>query len=305
MSTFKNILKSIRKILISIPSINTLVYYLCLDRAKKNNFNVSKLVMNDNKLEYSTLFNEPILHLNKVCHIICSGHSFNASVQHLDKDDFIIGFNFAGIIKLNYSIYFIELASNCNKKIKNISDCQYRVVQESLNSKSKLIFKNIYSEAVPQSKYLSKYKNFNVLFARDYQIPILSKALLHKSVSSLLEEANVSLLPQLRSTIYTAIAYAYRQGFKEIVVHGLDFGGPHFFDAEDFAGSLENRPSYDALPKIKMGDNHLTNIGEVSSIDILKEINRQLKAKGVTLYAAIENSKLSEYLPVYYSEAIK
>ena len=79
---------------------------------------------------------------NKVCHIIGSGYSLDFSKNKIKSNDFVIGFNFAALEKLNFDLYFFEFAgSNC----RDISIKQREVLNDLvLNKKRHLYFINFY-----------------------------------------------------------------------------------------------------------------------------------------------------------------
>ena len=229
----------------------------------------------------------------KTCHIIGSGWSLNYSKNRITQEGFVIGFNFAAISDLVFDLYVIEVCSNKSRRAKELSDSLSSLSSKLFNVP--IIVKNLYFGVDP--KYLYESWSNLCLPVYDIHVPCFSDKYLKTSIKILFED-NTIFLRQLNSTTITSIALAYRLGFKKIIVHGLDFGGPYFFDSDSFEGSFELRPSYEICKKYEKNERHYTARAEVAIEKIMEAIKIYLNENGVEIFSATKDSPLSKILPV-------
>lgn len=241
---------------------------------------------------------------NTNCHIIGSGWSLNQSKAVIKKDDCVIGFNQAALSGLDFDLYFFEFGGD---KVDDISKQQIKLFDKLLGKKPIIVFKNVWEDK-NDVDYIVKYWGSKLYYIHDYAVPCMSKKNLVQSIGYMLNSDD-KYLRQYMSSVITSIGFAAYCGFKTIVIHGLDFGGEYFFDADDFDGDNSLRPdSNRALglyEKCSSSSVHSTSVGSIgvkSSIPIIRDL---LKQSGVTIFSASRVSPLSEYLPIYEKKAVK
>ncbi|PKM13116.1 MAG: hypothetical protein CVV13_02490 [Gammaproteobacteria bacterium HGW-Gammaproteobacteria-3] len=112
-------------------------------------------------------------------------------------------------------------------------------------------------------------------------------------------DKDMTHIKQYASTSLTMIALARNIGFKKIVIHGLDFGGPHFFHADDFDNITNLKPAiYDYQKDLPLHTTSDSNLG-VGVKDVISVLFKLLEEDDVLLMAASSSSPASDYLPVY------
>jgi hypothetical protein len=234
-----------------------------------------------------------------VCHIIGSGWSLNQSAEKINPQDFTIGFNYAAIADLDFDAYFFEFGG---QKVKEISDNHIVLAREKVNSKTDLVyFKNIW-----EGKNDIDFISSNWLDLARPVMDHLHVALDKRHLSHVLEcclSDRSEYIPQLCSTVVTAVVLAYQAGFKEIVIHGLDFGGQYFYECMESDVDPKFLPPLNPVSgfyrKTSKTDVHPTALADVGMRDIVPVLHGLLQRKGIELMCGYENSPSSEYLPVY------
>ncbi|NCC05175.1 MAG: hypothetical protein EOM37_14330 [Proteobacteria bacterium] len=237
----------------------------------------------------SKMFNK-----NSVCHILGSGYSLNNSLSVIDSSkDFVIGFNFSGLAYHYSDIYFIEIANETN----DVSRAQFKL-WKYLKNKFKdtiFVFKNVAEEKNSVRSINKLYKN-EVLYLKDAIVCIDNSRSLN-FFSDIVLGDNLFLKNQMQtiSSTIVAISIAYKIGFKKIILHGVDFTGPHFYDVSSFNDSeLEFiRNIISSNSTICYEEKHKTNTGIVSHEDFLLHLRGKLRKKGVFLEAAMQDSNLA------------
>jgi hypothetical protein len=222
---------------------------------------------------------------NDICHVIASGYSAISSYRAnmVQKNDYIIGFNFAAFLPYNFDFYFCEDTSRAdisNDRTKN----QAILLNRQKKYISNLIFKNLYD---------SKPSLFTSLISNEYSV-VMDIQLVCGNVNRLLSKPSI-MMPQYGSTVIAAVMLAYHAGFKNIVVHGLDFSGPHIYHNEE----LQKQVGLSApTPYVSTDTKHSTaSFQELIWPDIIKEFRK----KDVNIFSACRESKFSEYAPVYHN----
>ncbi|MDW7726677.1 MAG: hypothetical protein SCH70_06110 [Candidatus Methanoperedens sp.] len=234
-----------------------------------------------------------------VCHVIGSGYSLNKTKKIINDKDFIIGFNRAALSGLSFNLYFVEIGSDC---FEEFSKKQIQLVDDTVSKQTDLIFfKNIWEDKNNINFILENWRN-KVYYIKDYLIDCSESEDIKESVKELLSHKS-RCLPQLKSTALTAIAFSDYLGFKKIVLHGVDFGGEYFFDADDFDGikGYYSDPSKSTAlySKASKTSVHETARGDCGINSLLKPLASILKNRDVILYAATKETKSSEVLECY------
>lgn len=233
-----------------------------------------------------------------VCHIIGSGWSLNESyTQALRDDAYVVGFNFAGLIELPYSAYFVEFAG---PEIQELSQRQKALLDRRIRP----ITRNIYFKGLtlPRNDPAMALELFGAIcrFTQDLILPCLGPANLKATCRELLKQ-DKTYIRQYMSTTLTLIAIALHSGFKKIVLHGVDFGGSYFYEHPKFHSLEDLLPPSKGIYYVKNSSKstpHVTNLAGVGVEASLHHIT-QLLPEGVALYAGCEASPLSAILPVF------
>jgi len=245
------------------------------------------------------LLNSLTINDDSVCHIVGSGWSLNFSCLNIKSDDTVIGFNRAARCPfVKFNIYFVEIGS---WKLNSLSLTQIELVRNVLSKQTKFVFfKNIWAFR-NNIDFIISYWGNAVSYIRDYSINCLSVHNLKDSLEFFLEDDD-NYLKQFCSSALTSVWFAKYLGFKKIVLHGIDFGGPYFYDIEGYNNretiqmlSLSNNITID----ISAGGVHPTAqlpIGLKNSLPILHAL---LSDQGIYLYSATKHSPLSSILPVF------
>lgn len=236
-----------------------------------------------------------------VCHVLASGWS---ALDGLDTiavgRDTLYGFNFSAVAALPFDLYFIEIASSAPGRIADLSELQAQLVTMLRTGQiGRLYAKNFYGGYL-QPEYLCQHYGSDLAVAMDIQLPSLpqqdSEFVRRQAMRALLRRRETCLV-QYGSSTLTCIALAAQAGFRQIVVHGLDFSGQHFFSAgefdlpQDFLGRLRRY-----YPPVAPGEFHGT--GEYL-MQLLPLLHAQLQEEGVALFAGSQRSPAARFLPVY------
>ncbi|WP_157792542.1 hypothetical protein [Thiomicrospira microaerophila] len=233
-----------------------------------------------------------------VCHVIGSGWSLNESVSIIGKDDFVIGFNYAGLISIPFDVYFVEFGGF---SVKNTSHQHVRITEDFVSKHTDLIFfKNLWEDKNDISFINAHWLNL-AMPIKDRIYPVFDKKYLDSVIEKMLSDQS-EFLPQSASSVVTAIILAYKAGFKKIVVHGLDFGGQYFYEVDGFEVEKKYIPSSESesgfYGKTTKKSVHPTSSGQVGMKDIVPLLRKLLAPKGVELCCATKSSPSSNFLPV-------
>jgi hypothetical protein len=236
---------------------------------------------------------------NRVCHILGSGWSLLDSIPTISRDAFVIGMNFSALAEVRCDIYFVEFGGY---SIESISKQQIRLFETHIEGKDSIVlFKNLW-EQKNDPDFIIEFWGDRVEYIRDFAVQCPTELLLETAMNRLLFKDYV-YLRQYRSTIITAIVFAYQAGFSQIVLHGIDFGGEYFFDLPEFSGDRSLRPPSNASRKLygkKEHDSiHITSEGNLGVKGVLSLLGEKLKKNGVQLYSASTKSPLTTFFPVF------
>ncbi|WP_285425068.1 hypothetical protein [Pseudomonas sp. efr-133-TYG-103a] len=238
------------------------------------------------------------------CHILASGWSLNYTFNTIPRSAaYVIGFNYSFLKCPDPDIHFIECASHKDKRFIQATTWIYSGLKKSKAfDRSKIVFKNI-SELKNSHNMIAGLYSDNGLFMQDRHFRIFSP----QGVPHILKKALAerSVLPQAVSSVISMIFLARNMGFKNIVIHGLDFGGPHFYGSSPEAMIFDDAADIGLVPlSDEMVTPHKTAIGEsgVGTRTLLIELKRSLEQEGVTLLSASKVSPSSELLGVWVPE---
>lgn len=239
--------------------------------------------------------------IHKTCHVIGSGCSVLSSISSIDWDnDFVIGFNYAGLLPIRFDVYFTEVATNSGYQAE-ASDL-HELLYFKMCSKKR---PDIYLKCLWESKWwsvdyaLSRYSG-ELRFILDVvpDFPLLANSrVLNLSRQWLLRRMRSKYFINGASSSVFSVLFAYQLGFRNIVVHGVDYVGPHFFHSNKFTCDDELIVKVRELcPQVP--DDFVHGAGKWMSLE-WPHVIRALATSGVTVYAGAQASLFSSYAPVY------
>ncbi|MCY1440077.1 hypothetical protein D9M71_563370 [compost metagenome] len=236
--------------------------------------------------------------LPEECHILASGWSLNESFPLIDRSSvFVMGFNFSFLKCADPDLHFVENASSSNARFF-ISTMQHYAGLERFKvfESTRLVFKNL-SEFKNSINLISWIYGERAEYVRDRHFRFFSRPGLRPTLRSMLREDKC--MPQAVSSAVSLIFLARIMGFKKIVMHGLDFYGPHFYGV-DLAKAVFGE-GLDTSFSSEM-EFHKTAVGEsgVGTPEVLRELKSLLAEEGIQLMSALKSSPSSEVLGSYY-----
>ena len=222
---------------------------------------------------------------NDVCHVIATGYSavdaYNSGV--VQPGDYIIGINFAAFLPYQFDFYFFE---------EVFGSCDFRKprtkgITELLNKRKdnipNLVYKNAQLVDIKMMAACIPDVKFSVVYDRQF---------VYQNVKKLFAPPSV-IMPQYSSSTITAIMLAYHAGFKNIVVHGLDFSGPYLYHDED----VQKQAGISApTPYVTKDVKHITAAGQEA---IWPKLMQTFAEKNVNVYSASPNSNFCMYAKSY------
>jgi hypothetical protein len=222
---------------------------------------------------------------NNICHIIATGYSaIDAYKKNLiNKDDYIIGLNFAAFLPYKFDIYLCEDVSTLTTYHNERTKFLFALLNKRINNISNLVFKNLYN-ANP-SYMIDLMSNIK------YSI-VLDKQVRNNFIKNLFSKPHI-MMPQYSSTVITATMLAYHAGFENIIIHGLDFSGPHIYHDVNLQKEIE---MVAPEPYIPVKEKHITaSTQELIWPDIIKIFSE----KHVNIFCASVNSNFRNYAKIW------
>ncbi|MDY6929934.1 MAG: hypothetical protein SWN10_22945 [Pseudomonadota bacterium] len=234
------------------------------------------------------------------CHILGSGWSLNSSFSTIDFDKaFIIGFNFSFLKCVDPDLHFIENASLKNEMFfDNSLDHYYALRKLEVFKKTIVVFKNL-SEFKNSRRLIRFMYSDKALFVRDRHYRIFGGDEINSVIKDMMRYKKG--VPQAVSSIISLIFLARLMGFKRIIVHGLDFCGPHFY-GKDLKKVIYHDYDFSEVGLDRTyqndSDQHKTASGEngVGVRELLLRIKRYFADSGVEVIAATELSPSAQIL---------
>ena len=231
-------------------------------------------------------------HRSKICHIVGLGWSLNCS-KHLIKDDgFVIGMNYGALSDLKFDLYFVEqgLCDDVEAALR------VRFIDEVVSKQAtKIYYKNAWGPR--KVEYVISNYAQRVTFLHSYSISC-GHVKTAKFFMRLFLKKDNRYLKQYKSTVITSIALAKNAGFKKIVIHGLDFGGPYFYEDQSIqSDKIKFIPPLNSLSRGKTV--HHTAVAKTGIQQAIPIIKLLLHREGVELLAASEMSPLAKMLDVF------
>jgi len=265
-----------------------------LRQLKRDVWNVPRMLINIYRLKwyfpqmkiytYRALV-KSIKKRNDVCHVIATGHSALDAYRSgvVQPDDYIIGINFAAFLPYTFDFYFFEgVFSTSDRWIartKSITGLLHKRKENLPN----LVYKNAQLLNVKMMAKCIPDIKFSAVFDRQFVYQNIKKLFAPPSV----------IMPQYSSSVITAIMLAYHAGFKNIVVHGLDFTGPHIYHDEDI-----QKQTGVSIPE-QYVSNKVTHKTASGQELIWPKLMQIFADKNVNVYCASPNSNFKKYAKSY------
>ncbi len=291
----------LKKNICYLPYFNNLMTQRSVDINKKKIF-MAENVLDD--LGISMVSPKNFKKINPLdyshCNIWGSGWSASQSSKNefYTKASFDIGFGFSYLLELNFNFYFIE---NASEKLSELVFIQKKGLERFLDKENTyIIFKNILQEKNDLEYAIREYSSI-ALFAKDIFVPhYLNNEGVFRNTTKTLLEYDPYYFRGSCSTIITSIIFARYLGFKNIIIHGVDFGGKYFFDLDEYKKFSNYKPKIDDSiyqKKLRLiNSKNPTGNCLKQFIPLFKEY---LKLENINLYSSNKDSKLCHFLPLF------
>jgi len=229
---------------------------------------------------------ESIQKRNDICHIIATGStaidSWKAGVVH--PDDYIIGLNFAAFLPYTFDLYFFEepfgTSNHRMARTKGITELLHQRKDDLPN----LVYKNLAITFPDLMKKFIPDIKFSAVFDRVYYYPNIKKLFARPSI----------IMPQYSTTSITAIMLAYHAGFKNIIVHGLDFSGPHIYHDQELQKQAGITPPHPYVSK------DVKHSSADSQEMIWFKLMKTFAEKNVNVFCASPCSNFTKYAKIWH-----
>ena len=238
--------------------------------------------------------------IHKTCHILASGASVLESSRNLDsKRDFIVGFNYAGFLPVPFDVYFIETATTTGVFNEHSRWHEQLYLQMCEVKQPDVFVKCLWARESWDADYINNKYGSNLSVIEDIlpSFPIVAKSrVIGKCYKQFIASHARKYFVNGASSSIFAMLFAYRIGFRNIVIHGLDFKGPHFYHSDvATAGSL--------LKDVRLStplvvDTHFHSASMWMAIELPRVLS-MLDGQGVAVYSASDSSMFSTYAPVF------
>ena len=222
---------------------------------------------------------------NDVCHVIATGASaldaYKAGV--VQPDDYIIGINFAAFLPYTFDFYFFDHSFSTNDVHIVRTKRMAELFDKRIDLLPNLVYKNSSKVSLDGMLRFIPGLKFTVVYDKVFYYPNVRKLFARPSL----------LMPQYCSSTIASVMLAYHAGFKNIVMHGIDFTGPHIYHDKD----LQEQTGIDAPhPYVEKDVKH-------SSSDcqdlIWPMLMKKFAKKGVNIFCASPNSKFKKYAKIW------
>lgn len=243
------------------------------------------------------------------CNIWGSGYSAAQSSKnsYYTSNSFDIGFSFSYLMELDFNFYFLECAS---EKLAKLVEVQKKGLKNFVDLKNcEVIFKNL-SEEKNNLNYALEHYSELVSFARDFSVAhYLDKNDVYKKTVEILLENDPNYFRQACSSVLSSIVFAKNLGFKNIVLHGVDFGGKYFFDLPEYEKFSEYKPPIEGGYLKQRNNNIFLYEKNYRFADVKPDLNclrrfiplvkDYLNSENINLFCANKISPLYKLLPIF------
>lgn len=290
----------VRALLLRSRAVNEVVFNLSSARAKR----LSLAKLTDVRAQGLRVlrpreFVSAVTRHSDVCHIVGSGWSLNRSIGAIAAEDFVFGFNLAALADLHFDVYLSELHSRDNDARSELSALLELLFKQRLGHRMQRLHFHSFQRGFIDPSFLRESYGDAIPVLADFQLSSryadISPPMRDVIAERLLKD-DPDAFAVVATTAITAISSAFRLGFRHIVVHGLDGGGPHFFAEPGFRLDapfdqvLKFYPKADANTSYYPGERGLL---------LLPALRAALAKRGVSLWSASPESPSARYLPLY------
>ena len=243
----------------------------------------------------------------QICHILGNGTSALNTLKYISKDECVIAMNTGIFYPVHINVYMTELHNMADLNLKNGSIsldesiiCANQIYDYvlNLNPKCVMIIKNMMKDNVSPNLYDPKNRLITLLDIVYKYFPLNDNYMpFQKFLINYILNEEEEIIIQTSSSVTTAITLAYKAGFKNIYVHGLDGGGNHYFHDR----SLENGMDANALnilaffkkfiPQVQSHEIYVAGKHSLNTFQLFVEV---AKERGITLCRAEELIKESK-----------
>ena len=222
---------------------------------------------------------------NDVCHVIATGYSaldsYKAGV--VQPNDYIIGINFAAFLPYTFDFYFFDDRFSTSNLYRAKTEGISELLNKRRNHLPNLVFKNACRVSPDIMARLIPDLNFSVVFDRVFYYLNVKKLFVRPSM----------IMPQYGTSSITAVMLAYHAGFKNIVIHGLDFTGPHIYHDPD----LQEQTGITAPePYVAKEVKHVSADGQEL---IWPELMKRFAERNVNIFCASGNSNFKKFAKIW------
>lgn len=236
----------------------------------------------------------------RTCHIFGNGMSVMNTFNLVDETDYVIKINSGAIIPGRTDIWLSESHPESDITLLKIGGTDqnvkyFKMLKNYVLSRNPYcisLMKNLWRNNIP----LEVYDHDNDLFVlQDYLIrpqpndmELLSFIVEH----IISDESNV--VGQMHTSLLTALVIAYKLGFREIVIHGLDGRGSHFFHHDSF-DKMDTLPECDIIKYLresspKVNDQDVYSPG-LKGLEIYDVYFKALSRRNIKVITGVEFKK--------------
>ncbi|HEX4872290.1 MAG TPA: hypothetical protein VFV27_08260 [Nevskiaceae bacterium] len=227
----------------------------------------------------------------ETCHIVAAGWSATGLERAgcIGERDYVIGMNHSAFMPLRFDLYFVEIADG-----RRVSRIQRRLLRKTAADRiGLLVYKNLWHQDRRSIAGAARWYGSSALFSMDVMAALIDNEQLEDMVDRMLGAPGL-FMEQRASTAISAAVAAFHLGFRRIVVHGVDFGGSHFYVAEAY-----RRASRLPSPFPATTGSHTASAYPNGQQVIWPVLIRALAARGVRVYAGSPQSPFADLAPVF------
>lgn len=245
------------------------------------------------------------------CHILCSGESLLKTKHLIENNDFVIGFNFSGLISQKENIHFFSHAQLENNLPTPSTALTIKMAN---NMKAQQFFwsnlSNLNSSINFKKKYPFTYKLVNEKFITDnlYMIDAVmpfwdsKDKMLIKLCSQMAASGKTFFFCQYMNSLFSILSLCSSLPFDKFILHGCDIDGIHFYCSDEFIPpSYTNKKELEVVEKYNAKFHRQNNSLSISSIEyILPFYQKAFLKNNKYIFAASQKTGCSRILPHYY-----
>jgi hypothetical protein len=170
------------------------------------------------------------------CHIVASGATATSAVRYKDSGHDFYAVNFSSILPLPYKFTFCESAAYSSPRRNDFpARCALTLAEISQLQHMKnclICFKNLWHGHVDPEFVNDHYNSNDWVCIADVLLPNLTSLTSRFDLSTIAHTAlnqTSEIFTQVHTTTLSALFSACWVGYKNIILHGFDGSGPHFY----------------------------------------------------------------------------